>query len=81
MLHFRLAPYLKEYIHPSQFSAPGKKEWELNTLIRDIYHEMEKDNTDDSFMIRIDFAKAFDSIDMNFLYKVMEKMANTLGDK
>ena len=35
---------------------------------------MEKDDTDDSFMIRIDFAKAFDSIDMNFLYKVMEKM-------
>ena len=35
---------------------------------------MEADTCNDSFMIRIDFAKAFDSIDMGFLYKVMEKM-------
>ena len=74
MLHFRLAPYLKDYIHPSQFSAPGRREWELNNLIRDIYQEMEAETIYDSFMIRIDFAKAFDSIDMGFLYKVMEKM-------
>ena len=74
MLHFRLAPYLKDYIHPSQFSAPGRREWELNTLIRDIYQEMEADHYDDSFMVRVDFAKAFDCIDMSFLYKVMEKM-------
>ena len=53
---------------------PGKREWELNTLIRDIYQEMETECEDDSFLVRIDFQKAFDSIDMGFLYNVMQKM-------
>ena len=74
MLHFRLAPYLQESIHWSQYSVPGKREWELNTLIRDIYQEMEEQMNSDSFLVRIDFKKAFDSIDMGFLYRVMQKM-------
>ena len=74
MLHYRLSPYLEESIHLSQFSVPGKKEWELNTLIRDIYQEMETESSNDSFLLRVDFQKAFDSIDMGFLYSVMQKM-------
>ena len=75
MLHNRLKPYLRDVIHSSQYSAPGKSEWELNSLIRDIYHEMENElSSDDSFFVRIDFRKAFDSINMDFLYKVFLKM-------
>ena len=51
----------------------GKKEWELNALLRDIFHEMDHQTTD-SFLLAVDFRKAFDSIITDFLYKVMEKM-------
>ena len=74
MLHNRLAPYLEESIHSTQFSVPGKREWELNTLIRDIYQEMENECDDDCYFVRIDFRKAFDSVNMDFLYKVMHRM-------
>ena len=74
MLHFRLTPFLENYIHSSQFANKGKKIWELNCVLRDIFNEMNADSGNDSFMVRIDFRKAFDCINMNFLYKVMEKM-------
>ena len=74
MLHFRLAPLLENYIDESQFANKGKKIWELNCVIRDLFMEMAHENSNDSFMIRVDFCKAFDCISMNFLYKVMEKM-------
>ena len=35
---------------------------------------MEEQMNSDSFLVRIDFKKAFDSIDMGFLYRVMQKM-------
>ena len=35
---------------------------------------MKNDCDLDSFMVRIDFQKAFDSINMKYLYMVMEKM-------
>ena len=69
----RLSPFLNECIHESQYAAPGKKEWELNALLRDIFQEMDHQTTD-SFLLAVDFRKAFDSIIMDFLYKVMEKM-------
>ena len=66
MLHFRICPYLEDSIHASQFSTPGKKEWELNNLIRDIYNEMSDDTTNDGFFVRVDFRKAFDSVNQDF---------------
>ena len=74
MLHYRISPYLEKCIHPSQYSVAGKKDWELNCAIRDIYDEMKSGSSVDSFLVRVDFKKAFDSIDMKFLYLVMEKM-------
>ena len=73
MLNNRLSPYLMECIHESQYSVPGKKEWEINSLLRDIFHEMD-DQNNDSFLLAVDFRKAFDSVIPSFLYKVMEKM-------
>ena len=42
-------------------------------MIRDILEEMENDNHD-NFFVKFDFAKAFDSINQNFLYRCLEKM-------
>ena len=74
MLHNRISPYLEKSIHSSQYSVSGKKDWELNCAIRDIFDEMRSGSSVDSFLVRVDFKKAFDSIDMGFLYKIMEKM-------
>ena len=74
MLHFRLTPFLEEYIHESQFANKGKKNWELNCVIRDLFMEMAHENNTDSFMVRVDLRKAFDCIGMDYLYKVMERM-------
>ena len=74
MLHFRLTPLLENCIDESQFAKKGKKMWELNCVIRDLFMEMAHENCVDSFMLRVDFQKAFDCISMEYLYKVMEKM-------
>ena len=74
MLHNRLYPYLENYIHSSQYANKGKKIWEMNCILRDLYMEMNNQCDRDAFMVRIDFRKAFDSINMMYLYKVMEKM-------
>ena len=74
MLHNRLYPYLENYLHNSQYANKGKKIWELNCVLRDLYMDMNSNCELDSFMVRIDFQKAFDSINMMYLYKVMEKM-------
>ena len=73
MLHYRLSPFLSECIHDSQYSTPGKKDWEINSLLRDIFQEMHHQETD-SFLLAVDFRKAFDSIFPHFLYQVMDKM-------
>ena len=74
MLHLRLTPFLENCIHPSQYANKGMPIWELNRIIRDVFNEMKDENTVDSFMTRIDFRKAFDCINFNYLYMVMEKM-------
>jgi len=76
MLHCRLIPYLEKYsIHFSQYAVPGRKECELHSILRDMFHEMkDQSNTVDSFLLGIDFSKAFDSVITEFLYSIMEKM-------
>ena len=74
MLHNRLYPYLQDYLHSSQYANKGKKIWELNCTLRDLYMEMCEEGDLDSFMVRNVFQKAFDSVNMMYLYKVMEKM-------
>ena len=74
MLHFRLSPYLEEIIHHTQYARKGQTGWELNCLIRDLYQEMQSQTDLDSYLVRVDFQKAFDCVDMNYLYTVMTKM-------
>ena len=69
----RLKPILSKVLHTDQFAQPGKQISELNCLIRDILEEMENGD-DDNFFVRFDFAKAFDSLNHNFLYQCLAKM-------
>ena len=69
----RLKPILAKVLHSDQFAQPGKQISDLNCLIRDILEEMENGDQD-NFFVKFDFAKAFDSLDQNFLYSCLEKM-------
>ena len=69
----RLKPILAKVLHSDQFAQPGKQISDLNCLIRDILEEMENGD-DDNFFVRFDFAKAFDSLNHNFLYQCLAKM-------
>ena len=69
----RLKPILSKVLHADQFAQPGKQISDLNCLIRDILEEMENGDHD-NFFVKFDFAKAFDSLDQNFLYSCLEKM-------
>ena len=69
----RLQPILSKVLHPDQFAQPGKQISDLNCVVRDILEEMENGDQD-NFFIKFDFAKAFDSINQNFLFQCLAKM-------
>ena len=68
----RLQPILKEIIHESQYAQPGRDINDMNTLTRDLLHDMDISMTD-SFFISVDFSKAFDSVCHKFLYQILER--------
>ena len=76
ILNERIKPWLPLSIHESQYAVPGKPIFELNQTLRDLFEEMKEcdNNLQDSFFISFDFAKAYDSINQTFLFKVLEKM-------
>ena len=50
----------------------------MNALVRDIIFEMDEQNID-SFLLQLDFRKAFDSISREFLSKCLQKMGLPLA--
>ena len=72
MIVKRLDPLLKEIIHSSQYAQPGKDIQEMNTVIRDLVSDMEISSSD-SFFVSVDFRKAYDSVNHDFLFKVFEQ--------
>ena len=66
----RLKPILENIIHGSQFAQPGKDIQGMNTVIRDLVTDMERSSTD-SFFVSVDFRKAYDSVNHNFLFQVL----------
>ena len=73
IIDLRLKPVLCEVLHQSQYAQQGCSIKDMNNLVRDILDDME-DQGSDSFMLQIDFCKAFDSISHRFLEKCFEKM-------
>ena len=72
ILTARLNPILEKIIHDSQFAQPGKDIQEMNTIVRDLVTDMEMSSTD-SFFVSIDFRKAYDSVNHDFLFTVLEQ--------
>ena len=70
MITARLEPILKDIIHDSQYAQPGKDIQEMNVVIRDLVTDMERSSTD-SFFVSVDFRKAYDSVNHNFLFQVL----------
>ena len=69
----RLKPMLGMLLHDTQFSQPGKNIGQLVTLIRDLRDDM-CNSTRDSFLVSIDFMKAFDNVDHGYIVKLLNKM-------
>lgn len=69
----RLKPYLSEILHETQYAQPSKDINMLNTLKRDILHDMDNNN-DDCFFVSVDFKGAFDRVSHKFLFKVLSKL-------
>ena len=68
MIVKRMDPLLKEIIHSSQYAQPGKNIQEMNTVIRDLISDMELSSSD-SFFVSVDFRKAYDSGNHDFLFQ------------
>ena len=67
----RIKPYLDKIIDKNQTGfLKGRYIGESTRLIYDIMHYTEQNNLP-GLLVQIDFAKAFDSLSWNFLYKVM----------
>ena len=73
ILCIRLKPVLNELLHDTQFSQPGKNIGQLVNLIRDLRDDMAA-SSEDSFLLKIDFMKAFDNVDHNYIVKVLSRM-------
>jgi len=72
ILNNRIKPTLKQIISEQQHAAPGLSTHTATIVIRDAYDEVQKSKTD-SFFVAVDFRKAFDSIDHDWLIRVLKK--------
>ena len=72
IISMRIQPILKEIIHETQFAQPGVDFNNMNTLVRDLVDDMNA-SAEDSFLVSIDFRKAFDTVNHDFLFKVLKK--------
>ena len=69
----RMKPFLSLVLNESQYAQPDKNIMQLVTLMRDINYEMGI-NTSDSFLISLDFEKAFDNVNHKYIEKVLSRM-------
>ena len=69
----RLKPILDKVLHNSQYAKKSSSIKNMNNLIRDITDDMQ-DQSVDSFLLQVDFCKAFDSISHEFLNICLKKM-------
>ena len=60
-------------IHKDQYCAPNKTIIDVNNNIRDLIYYSNEENIPGA-IINIDWSKAFDKVDIEFLWQVMLKM-------
>lgn len=69
----RLKKYMGLIIGKSQYACPGQKITSPNHILRDLFDDADR-HQHQHFIISVDFIKAFDSVDRDFMIKVLEKM-------
>ena len=69
----RLKPLLQKILQSYQFAAPGKTITDATTLLRDLHDYVASRNLN-AFFISLDFEKAFDSVNHEWLYTVLKKI-------
>ena len=69
----RLKNVIDKVIHPNQYCAPYKTIVDSNNNIRDIIYYCNKDNVP-GCILNLDWSKAFDKVNIDFLCKIMFKM-------
>ena len=74
ILCLRLKPVLPYILHDTQYGYASKNINQVTTLIRDIENDMKSNRFNDSFFVSVDFFKAFDNVDHNFIVKVLKWM-------
>ena len=70
---FRLKSVIDKCISKNQFCSPAKSIIECNNIMRDTLYYA-NDNDMQGAIINVDWCRAFDSIDHDLLFKIMEKM-------
>ena len=73
ILATRIRTSIHTVISPQQYAKPGTQIQEATTVIRDL-HWTAKQRNKNAYFISLDFQKAFDSIDQNWLTFVLKKM-------
>ena len=68
----RMAKVMEDIISDTQYACPGKKISSAIHLLRDIFQHS-KDRNIQNFIVSIDFIKAYDSVDRDYLTKALYK--------
>ena len=69
----RLKPFIADIAHEHQYAKPGKQISSVTTLLRDLWWDV-CNSESDAYFISFDFQKAFDSVDQQWLLRVLQKM-------
>ena len=69
----RLKPLMTNLSHENQYAKPGKQIFSIANLLRDLWWDA-SDNKIDAYFVSLDFKKAFDSINQQWLSRVLHKM-------
>ena len=77
----RLKKVIDKVVHPNQYCAPYKTIVDSNNNIRDLIFYCNKENVP-GCILNLDWSKAFDKVNIDFLCKIMSKMgfSNTFID-
>ena len=69
----RLKPIMTDLSHEHQYAKPKKQIFSVANLLRDLWWDASNSQID-AYFISLDFKKAFDSIDQQWLSRILQKM-------
>ena len=69
----RIKLFIADLAHEHQYAKPGKQISSVTTLLRDLWWNV-CNSESDAYFISLDFQKAFDSVDQQWLLRILQKM-------